>query len=71
MMFEPTTVATGRELRAGDHRREGVENVMLGLLGDVRRQRAIFRSGHVHAERSHDGTHDLRAKRGSRQERCG
>ena len=36
-----------RQLGAGHHRRERVEDVMLGLLDDLGRQRAVFRRGHV------------------------
>ena len=73
--FDPTTVAVcfpawrareakrrlpRRQLRAGDHRREGVEDVMLGVLEHVGRQRAAGRAGHVRAERVHHGTRRLR-----------
>ena len=59
--------AARRQLRAGDHRREGVENVMLGLLDDVRRQAAVLCRGHVGAERGHHRTDGLRSKPDRRQ----
>ena len=43
----------GRQFRPGDHRRQGVEEMVLGLLGDLGRQRAGSGSAHIGAERGH------------------
>src|SRR5436309_168195 len=66
--FEPATVATfspprarerdrhfaGLQLRAGDDGGERVEDVMLGLLDHLRRQRAPLRLAQIRAELGHD-----------------
>ena len=79
----PTTVATGRPACArasASAARPGgssepetiaakrIEDVMLGLLDDVGRQRAVLRRGHVGAERGHHRADALRpgAERGQR-----
>ena len=52
----------GRQLGAGHHRRERVEDVVLRLLDHLGRQPAVLGSGHVAAERGHDRPDGLRTK---------
>ena len=58
---------TGRQFRPGNHRREGIEQVMLGEFGDFIRERARCCAAHIGAERAHDRTGCLRENTRRRQ----
>ena len=63
----------GRQLGPGNHRGEGIEDVVLRLLDDVRRERAAGGAGHVRAERGHHraGAGALRREPHARQHEGG
>jgi hypothetical protein len=49
--------AAGRQPRPGNHRRKGIEDMMLGLLSDFGRKAAASSCAHIFAKRSHLRTH--------------
>jgi hypothetical protein len=58
-----------RQLGTGNHRREGIQDVMLRLFDNLSWQHAIFRRRHIAAQRRHHGADRLRAKADRRQRR--